>query len=80
MNGRLVLADRIGAFGNPSSGSARTMITPLTTSALVVVFAPVAVNLTLLSSTVETVTARMMQFVGPRKITQWSAREQAVAE
>jgi|TARA_Y100001947_G_C10080283_1_gene194292 hypothetical protein len=56
------------------------MITPLTTSALVVVFAPVAVNLTLLSSTVETVTARMMQFVGPRKITQWSAREQAVAE
>ncbi len=80
VNGRLVLADRIGAFGNPSSDSARTMITPLTTSALVVVFAPVAVNLTLLSSTVETVTARMMQFVGPRKITQWSAREQAVAE
>lgn len=38
--GRLVLADGQGPFGNPSSDSARTMVTTATTSALVVIFAP----------------------------------------
>jgi DNA/RNA-binding domain of Phe-tRNA-synthetase-like protein len=40
--GRLTLADDRGPFGNPTSDSARTMITPATTRALVVVFAPAA--------------------------------------
>ena len=39
---RLTLADDVGAFGNPTSDSARTMVTTNTTSALVVVFTPVA--------------------------------------
>jgi DNA/RNA-binding domain of Phe-tRNA-synthetase-like protein len=38
--GRLALADAEGPFGNPTSDSARTMVTPATTRALVVVFAP----------------------------------------
>jgi len=38
--GRPVVADRAGAFGNPTSDSARTMVTSDTTRALVVVFAP----------------------------------------
>jgi DNA/RNA-binding domain of Phe-tRNA-synthetase-like protein len=40
--GRLVLADEAGAFGNPTSDSARTMVTTATTRALVVIFVPVA--------------------------------------
>jgi DNA/RNA-binding domain of Phe-tRNA-synthetase-like protein len=37
---RLVVADRLGAFGNPTSDSARTMVTAATVRALVVVYAP----------------------------------------
>ena len=42
--GRLTLADDVGAFGNPTSDSARTMVTTSTTRALVVVFAPASVS------------------------------------
>ena len=38
--GRLTVADEDGPFGNPTSDSARTMVTPTTTEALVVIFAP----------------------------------------
>lgn len=38
--GRLALVDDDGPFGNPSSDSARTMVTAHTTRALVVIFAP----------------------------------------
>ena len=40
VEGRLVLADAAGPFGNPTSDSARTMVTPDTTRALVVIFVP----------------------------------------
>lgn len=40
VEGRLVLADDVGPFGNPSSDSERTQVTESTTRALVVVFAP----------------------------------------
>ena len=42
--GRLTLADELGPFGNPTSDSARTMVTTGTTRALVVVFCPMAVS------------------------------------
>jgi DNA/RNA-binding domain of Phe-tRNA-synthetase-like protein len=42
--GRLTLADDLGPFGNPTSDSARTMVTTETTRALVVVFCPAAVS------------------------------------
>jgi DNA/RNA-binding domain of Phe-tRNA-synthetase-like protein len=38
--GRLTLADATGPFGNPTSDSARTMVTTATTRALVVIFVP----------------------------------------
>jgi len=41
---RLTLADSAGPFGNPTSDSARTMVTPETTRALVVIFAPVSIK------------------------------------
>jgi DNA/RNA-binding domain of Phe-tRNA-synthetase-like protein len=42
VSGRLTLADAGGPFGNPSSDSARTMVTPATTRVFVVIFAPAA--------------------------------------
>ena len=41
VGGRITLVDRLGPFGNPTSDSARTMVTTATTRALVVVYAPV---------------------------------------
>ncbi|MEO6222074.1 MAG: phenylalanine--tRNA ligase beta subunit-related protein [Vicinamibacterales bacterium] len=40
VEGRLVLADDEGPFGNPSSDSERTKVTEATTQALLVIFAP----------------------------------------
>ncbi len=40
VGGRLTLADARGAFGNPTSDSARTMVTPATERALAVIFVP----------------------------------------
>jgi DNA/RNA-binding domain of Phe-tRNA-synthetase-like protein len=42
VEGRPVLADARGAFGNPTSDSARTMVTTRTRRALVTVYAPAA--------------------------------------
>ena len=44
VEGRLVLSDDEGPFGNPSSDSERTKVTESTTSALVVVFAPAGLD------------------------------------
>jgi DNA/RNA-binding domain of Phe-tRNA-synthetase-like protein len=44
VEGRLVLADDAGPFGNPSSDSERTQVTESTTRALVVVFAPADID------------------------------------
>ncbi len=41
VGGRLVLADEVGAFGNPTSDSARTAVTESTSQALIVIFVPV---------------------------------------
>jgi DNA/RNA-binding domain of Phe-tRNA-synthetase-like protein len=43
VGGRITVADDAGAFGNPTSDSARTMVTPQTTELLVVVYAPVEI-------------------------------------
>ena len=44
VEGRLVLSDDGGPFGNPSSDSERTKVTESTSRALVVVFAPAALD------------------------------------
>lgn len=44
VEGRLTLADAQGPFGNPTSDSARTMVTPQTTRGLVVIYAPASVS------------------------------------
>jgi DNA/RNA-binding domain of Phe-tRNA-synthetase-like protein len=42
--GRLVLSDEAGPFGNPTSDSARTMVTTATSRTLVVIFVPAPVT------------------------------------
>ena len=42
--GRVALVDATGPFGNPTSDSARTMVTPETTRSVVVIFAPSTVD------------------------------------
>ena len=42
--GRLTLVDAVGPFGNPTSDSARTMVTPSTREAVVVIYAPAGVT------------------------------------
>lgn len=64
VDGRLVLADARGAFGNPTSDSARTMVTSAAASILTVIFAPSAVSLGDLERMLETTSQRMRQFAG----------------
>ena len=62
--GRITLADGHGPFGNPTSDSARTMVTTATTRALLVVFAPRELDMARLASVLDRTSARMHQFTG----------------
>ncbi len=62
--GRITLADSHGAFGNPTSDSARTMVTTATTRALVVVFAPCEMDARRLDRVVDLTAQRMREFTG----------------
>jgi DNA/RNA-binding domain of Phe-tRNA-synthetase-like protein len=64
VDGRITLADRLGPFGNPTSDSARTMVTTGTTSALLVVFAPRDVDARRLTQVLDATAARMTEFTG----------------
>ena len=66
VRGRITLADNAGPFGNPTSDSARTMVTSATTSALLVVFAPHEVDARHLIAVLEVTGARMVEFTGCR--------------
>jgi DNA/RNA-binding domain of Phe-tRNA-synthetase-like protein len=60
--GRLTLADAAGAFGNPTSDSARTMVTTATTRALVVIFAPASVAPAHVNRVLDTTRQRVEQY------------------
>ena len=64
LEGRLVLADDVGPFGNPTSDSARTMVTEQARSILTVIFAPASVPVAALQAMLESTSARMRQFAG----------------
>ena len=74
VGGRLTLADRRGAFGNPTSDSARTMVTTSTTSAVVVVFAPVEIGAARLEQVLDTTVTRMGEVTGCRETARWVGR------
>jgi DNA/RNA-binding domain of Phe-tRNA-synthetase-like protein len=68
VGGRITLADAAGPFGNPTSDSARTMVTIATTRALVVVFAPRDFETRRLAQVLDVTSQRMQQFTGCREM------------
>ena len=62
--GRITLADGRGPFGNPTSDSARTMVTTATTRALVVVFAPREIDARRVDQVLDVTARRMHDFTG----------------
>jgi DNA/RNA-binding domain of Phe-tRNA-synthetase-like protein len=59
---RITLADARGPFGNPTSDSARTMVTTATTRALLVVFAPREYPASRLADVLDATSTRMREF------------------
>ena len=68
VGGRIALVDAIGPFGNPTSDSARTMVTTATTGALLVVFAPREVDIPRLTRVMDVTSERMQRYTGCREI------------
>jgi DNA/RNA-binding domain of Phe-tRNA-synthetase-like protein len=68
VDGRIALADRLGPFGNPTSDSARTMVTTATTQAMLVVFAPREVTQHRLDEVLDATSRRMMDFTGCHEV------------
>jgi DNA/RNA-binding domain of Phe-tRNA-synthetase-like protein len=64
VEGRLVVADAAGAFGNPTSDSARTMVTSSARSILTVIFAPASTSTADLHRVLDLTSARMREFAG----------------
>ena len=62
--GRIKLSDSLGPFGNPTSDSARTMVTTKTRRALVVVFAPREIAGRRLDHVLDVTAQRMHEFTG----------------
>ena len=67
VGGRIALVDASGPFGNPTSDSARTMVTTATTRGLLVVFAPREVDVRRLTHVMDVTSERMQQFTGCRE-------------
>ncbi|MBI2219735.1 MAG: hypothetical protein HYU53_00820 [Acidobacteria bacterium] len=62
LEGRPTLADAAGAFGNPTSDSARTMVTASTLRALLVIFVPREVPRTAIERVIDTTAERALRF------------------
>ena len=67
VSGRIALVDTQGPFGNPTSDSARTMVTTSTTRGLLVVFAPRDVDARRLAIVLDNTSSRMTEFTGCRE-------------
>ena len=64
VDSRIALADRVGPFGNPTSDSARTMVTTATTRAMLVVFSPRELEPRTLTRVLDVTSRRMSEFTG----------------
>jgi DNA/RNA-binding domain of Phe-tRNA-synthetase-like protein len=73
VTGRVTVADDRGPFGNPTSDSARAMVTTSTAAALVVVYAPVVTAATRLAGVLDVTAARLARSVGGREEGRWIA-------
>jgi DNA/RNA-binding domain of Phe-tRNA-synthetase-like protein len=68
VGGRITIADDRGPFGNPTSDSARTMVTPVTTELLVVMYAPIEIPRPQLERVAGITAERMQHVLGGRQI------------
>jgi DNA/RNA-binding domain of Phe-tRNA-synthetase-like protein len=68
VGGRIALADLAGPFGNPTSDSARTMVTTETTRALLVIFAPRDVEPERVTRALDVTSERMRVYTGCREV------------
>lgn len=68
VDGRITLVDEQGPFGNPTSDSARTMVTTATTEAMVVVFAPPDIDESRLRHVLDVTSSRMTDIASAREI------------
>jgi DNA/RNA-binding domain of Phe-tRNA-synthetase-like protein len=68
VGGRIALVDSRGPFGNPTSDSARTMVTTSTRRALLVIFAPIAYPPQALGRVIDTTASRMHEFTGAHEV------------
>jgi DNA/RNA-binding domain of Phe-tRNA-synthetase-like protein len=64
VGGRITMSDAVGAFGNPTSDSARTMVTPAATEALVVVYAPAEIPVSQLTRVLDVTASRIADIAG----------------
>jgi DNA/RNA-binding domain of Phe-tRNA-synthetase-like protein len=62
--GRITVADDMGPFGNPTSDSERTMVTPSATELLVIVYAPIEVGQPQLDRVVAVTAERLATITG----------------
>ena len=67
VGGRITVADDQGPFGNPTSDSARTMVTPATTELLVIVYAPTEIAKAHVERVASITAERMQQILGGRE-------------
>ena len=80
VSGRITVADDVGPFGNPTSDSARTMVTTATTHAIVVVYAPFTVTPRELERVVDITSERIARVCGGRETARaiaWPVAENA---
>ena len=71
LGGRFVVADQAGPFGNPTSDSARTMVTSSARRVLVIVFAPAAVASAAMTRVLDVTAERMAQWADGRETWRW---------
>ena len=64
VGGRITLADAMGPFGNPTSDSARTMVTTATTDALLLVYAPIETPVDRMGAVLQQTAERMRLYTG----------------
>ena len=69
--GRPALFDERGPFGNPTSDSARTMVTEVTASVLAVVFAPRSIAVQVVQAVLDLTGSRVLSAAGGLQRGRW---------
>jgi DNA/RNA-binding domain of Phe-tRNA-synthetase-like protein len=71
LEGRMALCDERGPFGNPTSDSVRTMITPATDAALAIIYAPCELAADRLRAALEVTSSRIRHYAGGHERGRW---------